>query len=109
MKYHSSRTEIDGIIFDSKAESRRYQELKLMEQSGAIRNLKLQPEFELLPAFEKNGKKHRAVKYRADFSYIEGNRHIVEDVKGFVTDVYKLKKKLFEYRFPDLTIKEVKR
>jgi len=33
-KYHSTRVEIDGIKFDSKAEAERYQELKLLEQAG---------------------------------------------------------------------------
>jgi hypothetical protein len=49
----------------------------------------------------------RAIKYRADFQYIEGGQIVVEDVKGRKTDVYKLKKKLFEYRY-GMPIREVK-
>lgn len=109
MKYHSKKTIIDGIEFDSKKESMRYQELKLLERAGKIRDLKLQPEYELIPKFKKNNKTYRKTIYKADFSYfdIESNKYITEDVKGFKTDVYKLKKKLFEYRYNDLEISEV--
>ena len=108
-KYHSKKTVIDGINFDSKKEAMRYQELKLLERAGKIRDLKLQPEYELIPKFKKNNKTYRKTIYKADFSYfdIEGNKYIIEDVKGFKTDVYKLKKKLFEYTYTDLEINEV--
>ena len=110
MKYHNKKTVVDGITFDSRLEAARYRELKLMERAGAIQALTLQPEFELQPAFKKNGKTYRKITYRADFSYflVKEDKVIVEDTKGFKTDVYSLKKKLFEYRYPDLTIREVK-
>lgn len=108
-KYHSKKTECDGITFDSKKEARRYQELKLLEKAGEITDLKLQPEFELIPSFRKNGKTFRKTAYRADFSYFDrsSGKTIVEDVKGFKTDVYKLKSKLFEYRYPELSLREI--
>lgn len=109
MKYHSKKTVIDGITFDSKAEAHRFVELKTLENAGRISHLKLQPEFELIPSFKKNGKTYRRCVYKADFCYMAEGRFIVEDVKGFKTEVYKLKRKLFEWRYPDLTIKEVKR
>lgn len=110
-KYRAKRVEVGGIMFDSKLEARRYQELKALEESGEISYLTLQPEFELIPRFKKNGKTYRKAVYRADFSYHElgSNKTIVEDCKGFKTDVYKLKKKLFEYRYPELEIVEVTR
>ena len=107
MKYHSRKTEIDGILFDSKAEAERYLELKAMQDAGEITELKLQPVYELIPTFRKNGKTYRRTVYKADFSYIQNGQLIVEDFKGFKTDVYKLKKKLFEFHYPYLTIKEV--
>lgn len=109
MKYHSKKTIVDNIKFDSKKEATRYQELKLLERAGKIKDLKLQQEYELIPKFKKNNKTYRKTIYKADFSYfdIEANKYIVEDVKGFKTDVYKLKKKLFEYRYKDLEILEV--
>lgn len=110
-KYNARKTEIDGIKFDSQLEARRYAELKIMERRGEIYDLKLQPEFELIPSFCKNGKTHRRTVYRADFSYFEvaTDKKIIEDTKGFQTDVYRLKKKLFEYIYPDLEIKEIEK
>ena len=109
MKYRNEKITIDGHSFASKAESRRYQQLSLLEKAGAIKCLRLQPEYELIPKFKKGNKTFRKTVYIADFEYIENGKKIVEDVKGFATDVYKLKKKLFEYRYPELTIKEVKK
>lgn len=107
-KYGNAKVTIDGRTFDSKAEAERYSQLRLLERAGVIRGLECQKVFELIPAYKKNGKTVRAVKYLADFVYWEKNKIIVEDVKGCRTDVYKLKKKLFEWRYPELEIKEVK-
>lgn len=109
MKYGNNPIIVNGHPFASKAEARRYEQLLIMEQAGAIKGLRLQPKYELIPKFRKNGKTIRKTEYIADFEYIEDGKTIVEDVKGFATDVYKLKKKLFEYRYPKLTIKEVKK
>lgn len=108
-KYHSKKTVIDNITFDSKREAERYLYLKSLLKSGEIRDLRLQPRFELLPSFKKNGKTYRKCEYIADFSYfnIKTGENIVEDVKGLKTEVYKLKKKLFEYKYPHLEITEV--
>lgn len=108
-KYYSRKTVVDGITFDSQKEASRYKDLKALQDEGKIRDLILQPSFELQPGFRKNGKTYRAIEYRADFMYldVETGDTVVEDVKGMKTDVYSLKKKLFEYRFQDLTITEV--
>lgn len=108
-KYHNTKTVADGIKFDSKLEAERYAQLKILERAGVIRELELQPSFELLPSFKKNGKTWRKTVYKADFRYIlaEGDRIIIEDVKGstaVITDVFRLKQKLFEYKNPDYTI-----
>ena len=113
-KYHNKKTVIDGIKFDSKLEAERYSQLKMMEREGVIRDLELQPSFELLPSFRKNGKTWRRTVYKADFRYIlaEDDSYIIEDVKGstsVITDVFRLKQKLFEYKYPELTIKIVTR
>ena len=111
MKYKSKKTIVDDIQFDSRLEAKRYTELKLLQKSGKIKELQLQPSFELIPSFKKNGKTFRKSTYKADFQYIdtETGKTIVEDVKGFKTELYKLKKKLFEYKFEHLTIKEIKK
>jgi hypothetical protein len=77
-----------------------YQQLKLLEKAKVITNLKLQPEFELQPAFTGvDGKKVRAIKYQADFSfYDKGKKRCrVLDAKGMKTNVFDIKRKMFEY------------
>lgn len=111
-KYHNKKTVADGIKFDSKLESERYAQLKILERAGVIRDLELQPEYELIPSFKKGGKTWRRTVYKADFRYIlcEDDKTIIEDVKGseaVITDVFRLKQKLFEYRYEELTIKIV--
>lgn len=87
-KYNAKRTEVDGITFASKAEAKRYAELKMLERAGEILRLVLQPRFDLTT----NGKK--IGEYRADFAYMDrAGNHIVEDVKGFCTALYRWKKK----------------
>lgn len=111
MKYYNKKTIIDGIVFASKLEAKRYTELKLLEKQGIIKDLELQPSYDLIPSFKKDNKTYRKGTYKADFSYfdIENNKTIVEDTKGFKTPVYMLKKKLFEYNYPNLTITEIRR
>ena len=108
-KYHNTKTVADGIKFDSKIEAERYAQLKMMERAGVIRDLELQPEYELIPSFRKDGKTWRRTVYKADFRYIlaEDDSYIIEDVKGstsVITDVFRLKQKLFEYKYPEYTI-----
>lgn len=110
-KYHAKKTEVDGIVFDSKRESERYLELKLMERAGAIRSLVLQPRFELQEGYTNaEGKKIRPITYIADFMYYDCDTGltVVEDVKSLATktQVYKVKKKLFEYKYR-MVIREV--
>lgn len=102
-KYNAKKTNVDGIKFDSIREADRYCELKLFLKAGEIRNLVLQPRFLLQDEFfDKNGVKHKKIEYVADFMYVDkDNKKIVEDVKGMMTDVYKLKKKLFLNLYDD--------
>lgn len=109
-KYNAKKIKIDGHPFDSKREAERYRELKLFLKAGLIRNLELQPRFLLQQKFkDKQGNTHRKIEYVADFMYIDkDDKKIVEDVKGMMTGVYKLKKKLFlnlydsEYDFREI-------
>ena len=107
-KYKNKKTTIDGITFDSKAESNRYLELRLLLKNGDIQELELQPKFLLQESFKKNGKTYRKIEYIADFRYIQDDKVIVEDVKGIETDVFKLKRKLFEYKYKDYELKLIK-
>ena len=107
-KYHNKKVQVDMYVFDSIAESRRYKELKLLEQAGSIKNLELQPRFLLQEGFRKNGKTFRKIEYIADFQYLENGKIIIEDVKGKETEVFKLKRKLFEHEYPDYELKIIK-
>lgn len=97
--------------YDSKKEARRATELKLLEKAGVISHLQEQVVYELIPSQYRivSGKKkciERAMKYIADFQYVENGNTVVEDAKGFRTEVYRIKKKLMLY-FHDIQIKEV--
>lgn len=108
-KYRNKETIVDNIKFDSKAEANRYIELKILAKSGHIKQLELQPKFILQEKYINNkGKTVRAITYKADFSYIEKGKLIVEDVKGMETKEFKLKKKMFEYKFPEIDFRLVK-
>lgn len=112
MKYKNIKVTVDNHKFDSKKESRRYIELKLMERCGLIKNLELQKSFELQPKFKKNNKTYRAINYIADFVYwdTEKEQIVVEDVKSPATakdKTYIIKKKLFMYKYDDYYFREV--
>lgn len=100
-KYKNKKVIYDGIKFDSNREMAYYIKLKMLEQKGIIKDLKLQKSFELQPSFKINGKTYRKITYKADFSYIsvEDNKIHIVDTKGFRTDVYKLKRKMFAYEY----------
>ena len=107
-KYHSSKTYVDGIKFDSKREAERYGELKLLEKSGAITDLQLQVRFELYPKHVCTGSTVPASYYKADFVYTDAQtgKRVVEDAKGFKTAEYKRKKKQMRQRY-GIEIQEV--
>jgi hypothetical protein len=108
-KYHNTKVIYNGIKFDSKKEMQRYKELELLESTDYICNLELQKKFLLQDGYTNaKGKKIRPIYYIADFYYYDyiDNKWVVEDTKGVRTEVYKLKKKLFEYKY-NLTIDEL--
>lgn len=106
MKYHNRKTIVDGITFDSKAEAERYKELKRMELIGVIKGLELQKTYRLCKGRWENGKPF-SISYKADFVYTLDGDVIVEDVKGYRTEAYQLKKKLMRAVY-GIEITEVK-
>lgn len=110
-KYKNKKVEIDGFKFDSKKEANRYLELKLLQRAKKISELTLQPSYILQESFKLDGKTHRSIKYISDFRYVQDGITIVEDVKAsatFLTDVYKIKKKLFLFKYgSELVFKEM--
>lgn len=109
-KYGARKVEADGIVFDSKAEHRRYEELRLLQLAGEIRNLQVHPELVLyVPVneghdFSKDGYKtvltEKIGVYHPDFYYEKRPRWIPvwEDVKSSPTrtTAYRLRKKMVE-------------
>lgn len=105
-KYRAIKTTVDGVTFDSKAEARRYSDLKLLERIGNISKLELQPEFPLAigdkpvlirSAGFPNG---RRAKYIADFGYVDHcGARIIEDVKGMDTPESRLKRAIVEAQY----------
>ena len=101
-KYNSTRTKLDGITFDSKAEALRYSQLCLMLRSGQIKRFSRQPSFIISEA---NGK---AARYRPDFIVWDGEKIWVEDVKGFATSEFKTKATMFREKYPYLELRIIK-
>ena len=109
-KYGAKKTTVDGITFDSKKEAKRYKELMLLQDAGAISHLQRQVKYMLIPSQkdEKGKVIERECSYIADFVYIDtkAKETIVEDTKGFRTADYKIKRKLMLYKH-NIRIKEV--
>lgn len=107
-KFYSKKVIIDGYKFDSKKESEYYLYLKSELKKGNIYDLELQKEYILQESFKLNKKTRRKITYKADFTFKttkDDKLHVV-DVKGFKTEVYRLKKKLFEKRY-EVELEEV--
>lgn len=109
-KYNSVKVQIDGITFDSKAEARRFAELKVLRDAGQIDNLQLQKKFLLLPSKRNaEGYLERETSYVADFVYVDSSGEtIVEDTKSPATRTpeYVIKRKLMLHTH-GITIREI--
>jgi hypothetical protein len=112
-KYGNKRVMVNGVRFDSQAEAKRWIELRELEKQGLISHLERQPKFK----FVINGQKvvsrserypnGRQVSWKGDFAYFDGKNRIVEDVKGFRTKEFILKKAFVEAIWPAVRIVEV--
>lgn len=92
-KYRAKKVHSQGLTFDSKKEHRRWCELQLLERGGVIAGLKRQVRIVLYGRDGPlQGPSGRLLTYVADFTYRENDVDIVEDVKGYKTDVYRLKR-----------------
>lgn len=98
-KYRAVQTSVDGKLFASKKEARRYRELKLLVRAGLINDLRCQVSFDL------RVNDVHVCRYVADFVYFENGIKVIEDTKGFLTKEYKIKRKLMKAVF-GIEIKE---
>lgn len=111
-KYKAKKVEYNNIKFDSKSEMEYYLYLLKLELSGQVSDIELQPKYVLIPSYvNSKGKKIREIKYIADFKYklVEANKWVIIDVKGMPTETAKLKRKLFNYFYPELELLWVKK
>jgi len=92
-KYRSKITYVDGIMFHSAWEAKRYSILKIMEKANEISNLRLQVPYQIVV------NNVIVTKYVADFVYIKKGKEVVEDAKGFITSDYEIKNKLMKAVF----------
>ena len=95
-KYNNRKVEIDGHKFDSKLEAQYYTFLKHKKATGKIKDFSLQPRYTLQETFKRDGKTYRSITYIADFEVLhnDGSTQVI-DVKGMMTDVFKIKAKMF--------------
>lgn len=103
-KYGAKKTEYKGIIYDSKFEAQRAYELDMLQRAGKLKDLERQVRFILQDGYVNNqGKSIRPISYIADFVYTEGGKKIVEDTKSPATRTaeYRIKKKMFEFKYRD--------
>ena len=112
-KYHSRKTVVDGIPFDSKLEAERFIQLKLLRKAGEISDLKLKPQFQIFKGYTDpdTGERHGSRYYEADFQYLDLRSHcvIVEDTKGIETDVFRLKWEFVQSEYPEYIFRMLKR
>ena len=99
LKYGNKKTEFGGLMFDSKAEVRRWVELSLLVRAGKIGRVELHPVYVLAPSVKFIGaaRAKPELRYSADFAYTENGKMIVEDVKGVETDVFRIKRHLMKW------------
>lgn len=111
-KYHATKIDSADGKFDSALEYKRWVYLKCLETEGAIKNLVRQVPYTLIPTlYNKDGKVlYRECKYVSDFEYdvVTTGEHVVEDVKGLVLPVFKIKQKLMYDKF-GVEVKVVKK
>ena len=100
-KYGNRKITFNGILFDSVGEANRYKQLLLLEKANRIKDLETQVRITLLESFKLDKATIRGISYYADFQYVEGGKTIIEDYKGYKTEVYKLKRKLLLAKIKD--------
>jgi hypothetical protein len=87
-KYGNVKAEAGGMLFASKRERSRWIDLRLQEKAGAITKLQRQVVYPIVV------NDFKVCDYIADFVYERSGALMVEDAKGYRTEVYLLKKKL---------------
>jgi hypothetical protein len=82
LKYGNNRVRVDGQLFDSVGEYEHWKHLREREAAGEISDLRRQVAFELAPSLVVWGRKKPALRYIADYVYMENGERVVADYKG---------------------------
>jgi hypothetical protein len=109
-KYRNIKKTVDGKQFDSAKEADRYNYLKLLQLAGEIQSFEHHKKYVLLESFTNARGVHRSpITYTPDFVITRKDGSLyAEDIKGsknIITDLFSVKQKLFEKRYPDIEIK----
>ena len=104
-KYNANKIVIDGYTFDSKVEGLYYEHLKDLKAKELIFNFELQPKYKLQDKFIKGATSYREINYIADFLiyHLDGRFEAI-DIKGMAVPVALLKRKLFNYSYPNVKL-----
>lgn len=84
-KYGNKHVIVGSQHFDSMREAKRWLVLEAKRQHGEISKLERQVTYELAPSVRIAGEKRArpALRFKADFRYVEKGQTVVEDAKGF--------------------------
>ncbi|CAM2830157.1 DUF1064 domain-containing protein [Hathewaya histolytica] len=109
-KYNNKKVIYNGIKFASKMERDYYIYILGLKEDGVVADIELQPVFLLQEKFKYGNKTIRSIKYKADFrvAYKDGHTEVI-DVKGTVTDVFKIKRKMLLSKYKDIDFKCVRK
>lgn len=104
-KYNNTKVEYNGVVYASKKEAEKAMEITMLHKAGEIIDWKPHPAYIVIPRFTKDGKIYRPTRYIADFwvKWKDGREEII-DIKGFPTEAFKIKAKLFNSRYPKLKL-----
>lgn len=102
-KYKNATCFVDGIRFDSRREADYYGQLKIEKKAKLIKDFERQVSFEL------RCNNFLICRHVVDFlvTNLDGS-YEVREVKGFATDLWAIKKKLFEATYPEIPYKVIR-
>jgi hypothetical protein len=101
LQARAARCGIVGEWFASTKEGKRYLELRMLERSGVVTELRWQVTFDLTVVSKVDGLEHAVGTWTADFVYRRQGERIIEDTKSKATrtQTYRLRKKIFETQY----------
>ena len=107
-KKSKEKRTLNGHEFSSDVEYKFYVYLLSKQEKGIVKNIIIQPRYLLQEKYVKYGKNVLPIYYISDFEVEYENGDIITyDVKGMSTPDFILKKKIFDYKYPDKILKVI--